>query len=85
MNRLIVVGDGFDKLRMDFPNTIFISIFQKTTTGSVRGGSAIVFDSSAIINVQRRDEQRVAVMQKSRYGTQNWEFSITEKRVIKEE
>lgn len=83
--KLDAKADDYDKLRMDFPNTIFISIFQKTTTGSVRGGSAIVFDSSAIINVERRDEQRVAVMQKSRYGTQNWEFSINDKNVIKEE
>ncbi len=78
-------AEDYDKLRMDFPRTIFISIFQKTTTGSVRGGSAIVFDSSAIINVQKRDEQRVAVMQKSRYGTAGWEYSITDAEIIKED
>lgn len=73
----------FDKLRMDFPETIFICIFQKTAQGSVRGGSAIVFDSSAIIDVQLQDEDRVAVMTKSRYGTANWEYSIVEKRITK--
>ena len=75
--------DDYDKLRRDFPRTIFICIFQKTTQGSVRGGSQIVFDSSAIIDVQKRDEQRIAVMQKSRYGTADWEYSITEKQMIK--
>lgn len=62
--KLEAKADDFDKLRMDYPTTIFISIFQKTTSGTVRGGSAIVFDSSAIIDVQKRGEERIAVMQK---------------------
>lgn len=74
--------DDYEKLRQDFPNTIFISIFQKTTTGSIRGGSSITFDSSAVIDVTRDGDDRTAVMKKSRYGTQDWEYSITDKCLI---
>lgn len=76
--------EEFDKLRHDFPTTIFIIIFQKTTNNTVRGGSQIVFDSSAIINIEKREDIRIAVMEKSRYGTTGWQYDITEGSIIKE-
>lgn len=82
-NSLGVKAEEFERLRTDFPNTLFLLIFQKTTTGTMRGGSAIKYNSSATINVIKRNGQRIAIMEKGRYGTIGWEYSITEGRVIK--
>ncbi len=73
----------FDALRKEFPNTIFISIFQKNSDGSTRGGSRIDYDSSMIIDVIRRDNRPVAIMRKSRYGTQGWEYDVKDDQIIK--
>ena len=81
-NKLDAKADDFEKLRMDFPNTLFILIFQKTASGTIRGGSAIKYNSSATIDVIRRDGERIAIMEKGRYGTIGWEYSISEDRVI---
>lgn len=75
--------DELDKLRNDFPTTIFITIFQKTNNGTLRGGSAAKFDCAMMIDVIIRDGERIAYMEKSRYGTQDWEYSISEDRIIK--
>ncbi len=80
--KLNAKSEDFDRLRTEFPTTIFICIFQKTTNGTMRGGASILFDSSASIDVIKRDNERIAVMQKSRYGTANWEYSISQKEII---
>ncbi|MCR9171824.1 MAG: DUF713 domain-containing protein [bacterium] len=74
----------FEDLRQDFPNTYFIIIFQKTTDGKIRGGSSILFNSTATIDIQVYDDgERVAVMKKSRYDTENFIYSISNDRMIK--
>lgn len=73
----------FDVLRNEFPDTIFISIFQKNSDGSTRGGSRADFDSSMTIDVIRKDNRPVAIMQKSRYGTQGWEYDVWADQIIK--
>lgn len=83
-NKLDAKAADFENLRTDFPKTLFILIFQKTTSGTMRGGSAIKYDSSATINVIKRDGERIAIMEKGRYGTQGWEYSIDKGKVIKE-
>ncbi len=80
--KLNAKAEEFERLRQDFPKTIFIIIFQKTASGSMRGGSSIKFNSSATIDVQIRDNERVAVMEKGRYGTIGWVYSIDEERII---
>lgn len=80
--KLNVKAEEFERLRQDFPKTIFIIIFQKTTAGTMRGGSSIKFNSSATIDVQLKDEERIAVMEKGRYGTIGWVYSIDEGRII---
>ncbi len=82
-NSLDAKAEEFERLRTDFPKTIFLLIFQKTTAGTIRGGSAIKYNSSATINVIKRKGKRIAIMEKGRYGTIGWEYSITENRVIK--
>lgn len=81
-SKLDVGSDEFERLRTDFPRTIFIIIFQKTNTGSIRGGSSIIFNSAATIDVVRNGEERVAHMVKGRYGTQGWKYSITRQLTI---
>jgi hypothetical protein len=82
-NKLDAKATDFEKLRNDFPLTIFILIFQKTTSGTMRGGSSIKYDSSATIDVIKRNGQRIAIMEKGRYGTIGWEYSISEDKIIK--
>jgi DNA replication protein DnaC len=82
--KLNVKAEEFERLRQDFPKTIFIIIFQKTASGSMRGGSSIKFNSSATIDVQIRDEEHIAFMEKGRYGTIGWVYSIDEGRLILE-
>ena len=82
--KLNVKAEEFERLRQDFPKTIFIIIFQKTTSGSMRGGSSIKFNSSATIDVQLKDEERIAFMEKGRYGTIGWAYSIDEGVIIRE-
>jgi hypothetical protein len=83
--KLNAKSDEFEKLRQDFPETVFIIIFQKTTAGTMRGGSSIKFNSSANIDVQLKDGERIAVMEKGRYGTIGWVYSISESCLIKSE
>jgi hypothetical protein len=76
----------FEDLRQDFPNTFFIIIFQKTTDGKIRGGSSILFNSTATIDIGISDkEHRMAWMKKSRYGTENFVYSINRDKLIKGE
>ena len=74
--KLDVDSSEFEKLRTDFPTTIFILVFQKATSGGMRGGSSILFNSSAAIDVRKDDQSRYAEMTKSRYGTIGWVYDI---------
>lgn len=76
----------FEELRQDFPNTFFIIIFQKTTDGKIRGGSSILFNSTATIDIKiAQDGERLATMKKSRYDSENFIYSITEGKLIKDD
>lgn len=74
--------EEYNKLRSDFPQTIFIVIFQKTTGGTIRGGTKIIFDTPMCMNVYREGDERLVHMQKSRYGTQDWIYSITDECLV---
>lgn len=77
-------ASDFEELRQDFPNTFFIIIFQKTTDGKPRGGSSILYNSTATIDIQlTKHNHRIAFMQKSRYDTENYVFSINQNKVLK--
>lgn len=80
--KLDVDSSEFEKLRSDFPTTIFILIFQKATNGGMRGGSSILFNSAATIDVTKGDDGRYATMVKSRYGTSGWVYDIENGGVI---
>lgn len=74
--------EAYQGLREEFPDTIFVCIFQKTTTGTIRGGSKIIFDTPVCMNVYLKGRERLVEMQKSRYGTQGWVYSISEGLVV---
>lgn len=77
-------AEDFENLRQDFPNTFFIIIFQKTTDGKIRGGSSILYNSTATIDIRlTKGNHRIALMQKSRYGTENFVYSISLDTVLK--
>lgn len=75
----------FENLRTDFPQTVFVIIFQKTATGSIRGGASIIFNSAATIDITKDGHERIATMVKGRYGTQGWRYSIATKHILQQE
>lgn len=83
--KLDAKAEDFESLRQTYVNTIFITIFQKTSAGTIRGGYSINHNSTAIIDIKRNDEgERIAVMEKSRYGTEGWILDIDTETIIKE-
>lgn len=74
----------FENLRSRFPKTIFVIIFQQTTAKTMKGGASIKYNSSATINLKIVDGERVAIMEKGRYGTQGWIYSIDQEKIITE-
>lgn len=84
-NKLHVKSSELDKLRKEFPNTIFIIIFQRTTQGTIRGGTAPLFDSGINLEVVKVDDTFVnnyAVATKNRYGVTGIQYNITEQKII---
>ena len=78
-NKLNAHSSQFDKLRKDFPDTIFIVIFQRTTQGTIRGGTAPLFDAGINLEVVKVDDtfkNNYAVATKNRYGETGLQYSI---------
>ena len=86
-NKLDVPSSEFDKLRKTYPNTIFIVIFQRTTQGVIRGGTAPLYDSGINIEVVRADEEfsnNYATTTKNRYGETGKRFNISSQKLVGE-
>ena len=72
-----------DELRHAFPETIFVFILQKTSQGSSRGGVALDYDASMVMDVTfNKQGQRQVYMKKSRYGTPGWTYLPISNRVL---
>ncbi len=71
-------ADDLDRLRNQFPDTMFVFIFQKTTAGTMRGGSKIIYDCTMNINlrVDKETQRRQAVMVKARNAQQGQVFNV---------
>jgi len=83
-SKISSVAADFEALRQDFPNTFFVIIFQKTSEGKPRGGSSILYNSSATIDIQlTKENHRIAFMQKSRHNNENYVYSITQNKLLK--
>ena len=72
----------FDKLRNDFPATIFISIFQLTSGGQMRGGTMAAFDAGVNISTFIHLNKRYAECKKNRYGRTGIIYSIDQRKII---
>jgi len=77
-------ANDFNKLREEFPDTIFIAIFQQTSSKSIRGGSAPLYDSSINIETYKNNGNRYAICPKNRYNKEKLKYFI-EDRMIKED
>lgn len=54
--KLNIPNPRFDELRLEYPNTIFIIIFQQNGKGGTRGGVTVDYDTPISIKVHRVDE-----------------------------
>ena len=84
-NKVGVSSLGFDSLRKQFPNTIFIVIFQRTTQKTIRGGTAPLYDAGINIEVVKADDSfknNYAVTTKNRYGVTGIQFGIHSQKVL---
>lgn len=72
----------FDKLRIAFPKTIFISIFQLTSSGQMRGGTMAAFDAGVNIETSIIETKRFAICTKNRYGDTGIKYSIDERVMV---
>ena len=84
-NKTGAPSEEFDRLRKDFPNTIFIVIFQRTTQKMIRGGTAPLYDAGINIEVVKVDDSFVnnyAVATKNRYGITGLHYNISQQKLI---
>ena len=79
--------EDFDKLRKQFPETIFVVIFQSTVTGGARGGAAPGFDAGSVIHVVSTPNFKTnyAYHNKSRYTPHSYKFNVFANKIISDE
>jgi hypothetical protein len=76
----------YDLLRREFPETIFITIFQLTTQKSTRGGKEAVYDSDINLKVEKVDNSfynNYMECEKNRFGGETGvPYNIWSRRII---
>lgn len=75
----------FDRLRKDFPNTIFIVIFQRTSAGKIRGGTKPLFDAGINVIVHKVDNtfsNNYAECTKNRYGETGLRYNVAKRGLV---
>ena len=83
-NKVGVPSIEFDRLRKEYPDTIFLVIFQRTTQKTIRGGTAPLFDAGINIEVVKVDDSFVnnyAVATKNRYGVAGIRYNISQQTI----
>ncbi|MCZ8355483.1 MAG: hypothetical protein O9340_12150 [Cyclobacteriaceae bacterium] len=83
--KLDVDSSEFDQLRKDYPDTIWIVLFQRTTTNKIRGGTKPLYDAGINIEVVKADDTFVnnyAVATKNRYGFTGVKFNIYQRKIV---
>lgn len=84
-NKTGLPSQDFDRLRKQYPDTIFIVIFQRTTQKTIRGGTAPLYDAGINIEVIKVDDtfqNNYAVTTKNRYGITGIKYNIATKKII---
>ena len=82
--KLEVDSIEFDKLRKDFPDTIWIVLFQRTSANKIRGGTKPLYDAGINIEVVKADETFInnyAVATKNRYGQTGLRYNISKQKI----
>ncbi|MFD2827166.1 zincin-like metallopeptidase domain-containing protein [Leeuwenhoekiella polynyae] len=80
--------NGFNDLRKQHPNTIFIVIFQQNGKGGTRGGIKGDYDAPVRLKVYRVDETFVnnyAQVEKNRGNKIGLQYNVSQKKVISDE
>ncbi len=75
----------FDSLRHEFPNTIWIVIFQQNGEGGTRGGVAADYDSPILLKVHKVDNtfnNNFVEMKKNRGNNINLKYMMGAKKVL---
>lgn len=83
--KLDVDSTEFDKLRNDFPNTVWIVVFQMAANKIIRGGTAPLFDAGINIEVKKptpRFEENYAIATKNRYGATGIPYNIAFRAIL---
>ena len=76
---------AFNDLRKDYPNTIWIIIFQQNAKGAIRGGSRPIFDAPLRLKVHCVDDTFVnnyAEVEKNRGNRIGVQYNVSQKKVI---
>jgi hypothetical protein len=80
--KLNVGQEEVDKLRKEFPTTLFLIIFQSTVKGTARGGSAAEYDASVVIHIANGGN---AVCEKNRYNGDHHTYNVFQQKILAEE
>lgn len=83
--KLNIPNTRFDELRQEFPNTIFIIIFQQNSTGGTRGGVTVDYDTPVAIKVHKVDatfKNNYAELIKNRGNAIGENYSLYHKKML---
>lgn len=83
--KLDVDSSEFDNLRNDFPDTIWIILFQRTSSNKIRGGTKPLYDAGINLEVSKVDDtfsNNYAVATKNRYGMTGIRFNISQQKIV---
>jgi antirestriction protein ArdC len=83
--KLGVPSSHFDSLRHEHPDKIWVIIFQQTTDGKTKGGTAADYDSPVLLKVHRVDEtfkNNYVELKKNRGNSLNVKYMIKDKKTV---
>jgi nucleoside-triphosphatase THEP1 len=84
-NKLDADSREFDNLRNEFKKTIWVVIFQRTSTGVIRGGTRPLYDAGINLEAHKSGKSfsdNYIVATKNRYGESHIPYSIAKQRII---
>jgi hypothetical protein len=83
--KLNLPGTRFDELRHEFPETIWIVIFQQNGEGGTRGGVAADYDTPVALKVHKVDNTRLlnwVEIKKNRGNSLNFKYMMATKKTM---
>lgn len=83
--KLGLPGTAFDQLRHEFPETIWIVIFQQNGEGGTRGGVAADYDTPVLLKVHKVDNTRKfnwVELKKNRGNSLNLKYMMATKKTV---